>query len=115
MHAFNNMWPNSSASMQFRADNNMFYFVSSGEGLPLHQITLLLYANNMVLFSTNLKNLVLMLQCMDTIAERFTMRINAAHAKVMSMGKGDSRLLAIVTINGGKVEQLVVSSTSGVS
>jgi hypothetical protein len=75
--------------------------VLSSEGLPLHQIALLLYANNMVLFSTNLKNLVLMLQCMDTIVERFAMRINAAQTKVMSVGKGDSWLPATVTINGG--------------
>jgi hypothetical protein len=43
-----------------------------------------------ILFSTNPENLVLMLQCMDIIAERFAMRINAAKTKVMSVGKGDS-------------------------
>jgi hypothetical protein len=64
--------------------------MSPSEGLSLHQIALLLYANNMVLFSTNPKNMVLMLQCMDTVAKRFAMRINAAKTKVMSVGKGDS-------------------------
>jgi hypothetical protein len=48
----------------------------------------------MVLFSTNSKNLVLMLQCMDTVTKRFAIRINAAKTKVMLVGKGDSQLLA---------------------
>jgi hypothetical protein len=56
----------------------------------LHQTTLLFYADDMVLFSTNPKNLVLMLQCMDTATERFTMRINATKTMVMLVGKGDS-------------------------
>jgi hypothetical protein len=60
----------------------------------------------MVLFSTNPKNLVLMLQCMDTATERFAMRTNAAKTKVMSMGKGDSWLPATITINRGHVEQV---------
>jgi hypothetical protein len=75
-----------------------------GEGLSLHQIVLLLYADDMVLFSTNPQNPVLMLQCMDIVAERFTMRINATKTKVMLVGKGDSWLPAIVTISGGHVE-----------
>jgi hypothetical protein len=77
-----------------------------GEGLSLHQIALLLYADDMVLFSTNSKNLALMLQCMDTDVKRFAMRINATKTKVMSMGKRDSRLLATITISKGQVEQV---------
>jgi hypothetical protein len=55
----------------------------------------------MVLFSTNLENLILMLQFMDIATKWFAMRINVAKTKVMSVGKGDSRLLAIVTISKG--------------
>jgi hypothetical protein len=51
--------------------------MSHGGGLSLHQIALLHYAGDMVLLSTNSGNLVLMLQCMDTAAERFAMKINA--------------------------------------
>jgi hypothetical protein len=39
---------------------------------------------------------------MDTIVERFAMKINATKTKVMSVGKRDSQLLATVTISGGK-------------
>jgi hypothetical protein len=75
-----------------------------GQGLSLHQIAFLFYVDNMVLFSTNLENLVLMLQCMDTTIKQFAMRVNAAKTKVMSVGKGDSWLSAIITIKGGQVE-----------
>jgi hypothetical protein len=34
------------------------------------------------------------------------MKINVAKTKVMLVGKGDSQLSAIVTINGGEVEQV---------
>jgi hypothetical protein len=78
--------------------------VSPGEDLSPYQIALLLYVDDMVLFSTNPENLVLMLQCMDTVAERFAMRINAAKTKVMLMGKGDSWLPATATISKGHVE-----------
>jgi hypothetical protein len=47
-----------------------------------------------------------MLQCIDTIAEWFAMRINAAKTKVMSMGKGDSQLPTTIIINGGQVKQV---------
>jgi hypothetical protein len=67
---------------------------------------MLLYADDMVLFSTNPENLVLMLQCMDTATERFAMKINATKTKAMLVGKGDSRLLANITINGGQVKQV---------
>ncbi len=40
--------------------------------LMLHDIYLLLYANNMVLFSMKPENLMLMLKAMDNIAKRFT-------------------------------------------
>jgi len=60
----------------------------------------------MVFFSTDPDNLVLMLQCMDVVAERFAMRVNAMKTKVMSMGKGESRLPADVAISGGPVERV---------
>ncbi len=75
--------------------------MSPNKGLLLHQIAMLLYADDMVLFSTNPKNLILMLQCMDIVVEQFTIKINVVKTKVMSMGKGDSQLLAIITISGG--------------
>jgi hypothetical protein len=49
---------------------------------------MLLYVDDMVLFSTNSENLVPILQCMDIAAERFAMRINATKNKVMLVGKG---------------------------
>lgn len=79
----------------------MLYSASPGEGFLLHQIALLLYADNMLLFSTNPENMVLMLQCMDIVAKRFAMKINVAKTKVMSVGKGDPRLPTIVTISEG--------------
>jgi hypothetical protein len=88
--------------------------VSPNEGLSLHQIALLLYVDDMVLFSTNSKNLVLMLQCMDT-TKWFAMKINVAKTKVMLVGKGDSQLSAIVTINRGEVEQVGSFKYLGVS
>jgi hypothetical protein len=53
-HALNSMWPYSKVSVQFRVDGNLLYFASPGEGLSLHHIALLLYVDDMVLFSTNL-------------------------------------------------------------
>jgi hypothetical protein len=38
---------------------------------------------------------------MDIVVERFAIKINVVKTKVMSMGKGDSQLLAIITISGG--------------
>ncbi len=60
----------------------------------------------MVFFSVDLGNLVLMLQCMDAAAEWFAMRVNAAKTKVMSVGKGESRLPTNVAISGGPVERV---------
>ncbi len=65
---------------------------------------MLLYADDMVLFSTKPENLVLMLKAMDNVVERFTMCINASKTKIMSVGKGTSQLLVDVTINGDPVE-----------
>ncbi len=101
-HALNNMQPDSGVSVQFQVDDNLLYFASLSEDFLLHQIALLLYADDMVLFSTNSKNLVVMLQCMDTAKKWFAMKINAAKTKVILVGKGDSRLSAIITISGGK-------------
>jgi hypothetical protein len=43
---------------------------------------------------------------MDAAVERFALRVNAVKTKVMSVGKGESRLLAVVAINGGPVEKV---------
>ncbi len=58
-------------------------------------------ADDMVLFSTELENLVLMLKAMDNVVERFTMRINASK---MYVGKSMSKLPVDVTINNGPIE-----------
>jgi hypothetical protein len=50
------------------------------------------------------ENLVLMFKAMENVVEHFTMRINASKTKIMSVGKGTSRLPVDVTINGGLVE-----------
>jgi hypothetical protein len=100
------MRPDFRVSVQFQANSNLLYFASHGEGLSLHHIALLFHPDDMVLFSTNPENLVLMLQCMDTVIERFAMKINARKTKVMLVGKGDSRLPTTVTITGGHVEQV---------
>jgi hypothetical protein len=55
----------------------------------------------MVFFSADPGNLVLMLQCMDAATERFALRVNVAKTKVMSVGKGESRLSAVIAISGG--------------
>jgi hypothetical protein len=50
------MRPDFEASMQFRTNDNLLYSTSPGEGFSLHQIALLFYVDDMVLFSTNPKN-----------------------------------------------------------
>jgi hypothetical protein len=60
----------------------------------------------MVFFSADPDNLVLMLQCMDAATEQLALRINVVKTKVMSVGKGESRLPAVVAINGGPVEKV---------
>ncbi len=67
---------------------------------------MLLYANDMVFFSADPGNLVLMLQCMDATPEWFAMRVNAAETKVMLVSKGESRLSADVAISGGPIEKV---------
>jgi hypothetical protein len=92
--------------VQFRANDNLLFSASPEVSLTLAQIALLLYADDMVFFSADPGNLVLMLQCMDATVERFAMRVNAAKTKVMSMGKGESRLPADVAISEGPVERV---------
>jgi hypothetical protein len=85
--------------------NGIMLFEQRAKGdLTLHEIFLLLYADDMVLFSLKPENLVLMLKAMDIVVEHFIMRINASKTKIMSVGKGTSQLLVDVTINGDPVE-----------
>jgi hypothetical protein len=91
-------------SMDYRGDGRMLFEQRAKGDLTLHEISLLLYADDMVLFSTKPKNLVLMLKAMDSAAERFTMCINASKTKIMFVGKGMSQLSVDVTINDGSVE-----------
>ncbi len=89
--------------MGYHGDGKML-FEQRAKGDLLHEISLLLYANDMVLFSTKPKNLVLMLKAMDIVAKRFIMHINASKTKIMSVGKGTSQLPVDVIINGNPVE-----------
>ncbi len=104
--ALASMSPDYGALVQFRADGNLLFSASPKANLTLAQIALLLYADDMVFFSVDPGNLVLMLQCMDAAAERFALRVNAAKTKVMSVGKGESRLSTVVAISGGPVERV---------
>ncbi len=99
-----NMPKDTGVSVGYRGDGRMLFERRAKGDLTLHEIFLLLYANDMVLFSTKPENLVLMLKAMDNVVERFTMHINASKTKIMYVGKGTSQLLVDVTISGGPVE-----------
>jgi hypothetical protein len=73
---------NVGVSVGYRGDGKMLFEWRAKGDLTLHEISLLLYADDMVLFSMKLKNLVLMLNAMDSVAECFTMRINASKTKI---------------------------------
>jgi hypothetical protein len=100
------MPPDSGVSVQFRADGNLLFSASSEASLMLAHIALLLYVDDMVFFFADPGNLVLMLQGMDVAAERFALRVNVAKTKVMSVGKGKSRLPAVVAISEGPIERV---------
>jgi hypothetical protein len=88
----------------YHGDGRMLFERRAKGDLTLHEISLMLYADDMVLFSTKLENLVLMLKAMDNAAERFTMHINASKTKIMSVGKGMSQLPVDVTSNDNLVD-----------
>ncbi len=90
--------------MGYHGDGKMLFERRAKGDLTLHEISLLLYADDMVMFYTNPKNLVLMLKAMDNATKRFIMRINASKTKIMSVGKGTSQLPVDVTISSGLVE-----------
>jgi hypothetical protein len=90
--------------MGYHGDGSMLFERRANWDLTLHEIFLLLYANDMVLFSMKLENLVLMLKAMDSVGECFTMCINASKTKIMSVGKGTSQFAVDVIINGGPIE-----------
>jgi hypothetical protein len=103
-HALADMPEEVGVSMGYHGDGRMLFERRAKGDLTLYEISLLLYANDMVLFSTKPENLVLMLKAMDSTADRFSMRINASKTKIMSVGKGTSQLLVDVTINGDPIE-----------
>jgi hypothetical protein len=102
--ALADMLEDAGVSVAYCGDGRMLFERRAKGDLTLHEISLLLYVDNMVLFSTKLKNLVLMLKAMDNVVERFTMRINASKTKIMSVGKGTSQLPMDVTISSGPIE-----------
>jgi hypothetical protein len=53
--------------MGYHGDGSMLFERRANWDLTLHEIFLLLYANDMVLFSMKLENLVLMLKAMDSV------------------------------------------------
>jgi len=91
-------------SVGYHGDGRMLFEQRAKGDLMLHEIYLLLYGDDMVLFSTKPENLVLMLKAMDSAVKRFTMCINASKTKIMFVGKGMSQLPVDVTINNGPVE-----------
>jgi hypothetical protein len=88
----------------YHGDGKMLFERRAKGDLTLHEISLLLYANDMVLFFTKPENLVRMLKAIDNITKHFIMRINASKTKIMFVGKGMSQLLVDVTISSGLVE-----------
>jgi hypothetical protein len=91
-------------SVGYRGDGRILFERRAKRDLTLHEISLLLYVDDMVLFSTKPENLMLMLKAMDSATKRFTMRINASKTKIMSVGKGMSQLPVDVTISSGPFE-----------
>ncbi len=65
----------------------LVYTPSSGP-LSLATIVVLLYADNMVMFSMDARKLVEMLKVVDLWASEMAMRINVAKTKIMSVGRG---------------------------
>ncbi|CAK9861996.1 unnamed protein product [Sphagnum jensenii] len=100
--ALASMPPDSGVSVQFRADDNLLLLASPEVSLTLAQIsTVVLCRRHGVFFY-----LVLMLQCMDVVIEWFALRVNVTKTKVMSMGKGESRLPAVVAISEGPIKRV---------
>jgi hypothetical protein len=88
----------------YHGDGRMLFERRAKGDITLHEISLLLYADDMVLFSMKPEKLVLMLKAMDNITKHFTMRSNASKTKIMYVGKGMSQLPVDVTINDGPIE-----------
>jgi len=103
-HALANMLKDTKVSMGYHGDGRMLFEQRAKGDLMLHEIFLLLYVDDMVMFSTKPESLMLMLKAMDNAVERFIMHINASKTKIMYVGKGTSQLPVDVTINGGPVE-----------
>ncbi len=78
------------------------YTLGSGP-LSLATIVVLLYANDMVLFSTNVGKLVEMLKVVDFWACKMAMRINAIETKIMSLGRGGPQLLVDTPTHSGSM------------
>jgi hypothetical protein len=69
--------------------------------LFLATIVVLLYADDMVLFSMDAGKLVEMLKVIDFWAYEMAMRINVTMTKIMSVGRGAPQLLADTPICSG--------------
>ncbi len=78
------------------------YTLSSGP-LSLATIVMMLYANDMVVFNTDVKKLVEMLRVVNFWVSKMAMRINAAKTKIMSVGRGAPHLPADTPIRNGSV------------
>jgi hypothetical protein len=64
---------------------------------------MMLYANDMVVFNTDVKKLVEMLRVVNFWVSKMAMRINAAKTKIMSVGRGAPHLPADTPIRNGSV------------
>jgi hypothetical protein len=102
--ALTSMPKDARVSVGYRGDGRVLFERRAKGDLTLHEIFLLSYADDMVLFSTKPENLVLMLKAMDNVAKRFTMHINASKTKIMFVGKVTSQLPMDVTINDDLIE-----------
>ncbi len=71
--------------------------------LFLATIVMLLYVDDMVLFSTNVGKLVEMLKVVDFQASKMAMCINVVKTKIMSMGRGAPQLLVNTPIRSSFV------------
>ncbi len=71
--------------------------------LSLATIVVLLYVNDMVIFSMDAGKLVEILKVVDFWVFEMAMRINATKTKIMSVGRGTPQLPVNTPIHGGFV------------
>jgi hypothetical protein len=94
--------PNCGVEIEFWSGGELVYTPGSGP-LSLATIAVMLYVDDMVLFSTNVGKLVDMLRVVDFWASEMAMCINVTKTKIMSLGRGAPQLLVNTPIHSGFV------------